>query len=235
MTDAAAPPGEGRSLRGDGRRLARLFVATGRHLAAPPSATGWAAGLGVALATALASGWKEPIAAAFAGGGEGVARSVAEVANVAGAGATVTALGVALFALGRWRRWSALVDAALVLAAAGAWCWLLLRVGQIVLAEQRPLDGGAMRWFARDGHGISGHAAAAALLFAPARDILARDAPPAVRRGIGAALLVWAALVGWSRMWLGMHFLWNVVLGLALGFVAGRAGVEAWRGAQDGR
>jgi membrane-associated phospholipid phosphatase len=61
----------------------------------------------------------------------------------------------------------------------------------------------------------------AALLFFPVRDVLARDATPRVRHIVTAALLAWAALVGWSRVWLGMHFVWNVSLGLAIGFFTG--------------
>lgn len=153
---------------------------------------------------------------------------LAEVANVGGAGATMTLFGLAALVVGRALRRDALVNAALVLGAAGAWCWILTRTGQIVLAEQRPVEGGEMRWFAMDGHGVSGHAAIAALLFAPVRDVLARRAPGSVRHAAAGAIMAWAAFVGWSRMWLGMHFLWNVVLGLALGFLTGHAAVAAW-------
>jgi len=86
-----------------------------------------------------------------------------------------------------------------------------------------------MTFRALGGHGVSGHAAAAALLFSPVRDVLARGATPRVRRMVTAALLAWAMWVSWSRVWLGMHFVWNVVLGCAIGFLTGRAATRALR------
>lgn len=86
-----------------------------------------------------------------------------------------------------------------------------------------------MKLFAPGGHGVSGHAAAAALLFWPVRDVLARDASPRVRQVVAAALFAWAALVGWSRVWLGMHFVWNVELGLVIGFFTGFVGTRTMR------
>jgi len=38
---------------------------------------------------------------------------------------------------------------------------------------------------------------------------------------VTAALLAWAILVGWSRVQLGMHFVWNVMLGTAIGLFTG--------------
>jgi membrane-associated phospholipid phosphatase len=90
-----------------------------------------------------------------------------------------------------------------------------------VLAEHRPNDGGAMRLFALDGRGVSGHASATALLFWPVRDVLARSATPRARLLVTAVLIAWAVVVCWSRVWLGMHFVWNVSLGLAIGFFTG--------------
>jgi membrane-associated phospholipid phosphatase len=218
-----------RSLRDDGRLLAQLFVATGRQLARRRPPWSWAVAWGLTFAVTLTYVWKRPIAALVEGHGGWLAARLAGVANVAGAGISVTVAGLVLLVVGRGLRRDSLVECALVLGAAGAWGWLLTQAGQLVLAERRPLEGGAMRWFDLGGHGVSGHAAAAALLLAPVRDVLARGASREVRAAISGALLVWAAFIAWSRMWLGMHYLWNVALGLALGFLAGRAAVVAWR------
>jgi len=216
---------------GEPRLLARLFVATGRRLARLPPPSGWLLAAAMGVATALAYVWKQPIAAFFEGHPGGPVDALAELANVGGAGVTVVAAGVLLLVVGRGLRKDSLVQTALVLGAAGAWCWLLTTAGQVLLAEQRPSEGGEMGWLALGGHGVSGHAAAAALLFWPVRDMLA---PPRLRNAVSVAMLSWAAWVGWSRMWLGMHHLWNVILGLALGFLTGRAGVAAWREIEDG-
>jgi membrane-associated phospholipid phosphatase len=86
-----------------------------------------------------------------------------------------------------------------------------------------------MKLFALGGHGVSGHAAAAALLFWPVRDVLARGATPGVRRVVTAALVAWAVVVAWSRVWLGMHFVWNVMAGLAMGLFTGFVAVRESR------
>lgn len=202
------------------RRLGRA----GRDLVVWPATwrvRQWAMALAVAATTVFAYVEKAPIQARVQGGPGGALHDVAVLVDACGDGRTVTALGLVALALGRWTRRPALVEAALALGVAGLWCWVLTRAGQLVLAERRPSEGGAMRLFAPGGHGVSGHAAAAALLFFPVRDVVARDATPRGRAFASAALLAWAALVGWSRVWLGMHFVWNVVLGLAIGLATG--------------
>ncbi len=86
-----------------------------------------------------------------------------------------------------------------------------------------------MHWMAFGGHGVSGHAAAAALVFWTVRGSVLKwaPAPAPVRRGATAALLAWALLVGWSRVYLGEHFVWNVMLGYAVGTACGMAGPSA--------
>jgi membrane-associated phospholipid phosphatase len=84
-------------------------------------------------------------------------------------------------------------------------------------------------FFARGGHGISGHAAATALLVLPARDVLLRRGTPLIRCVTTVALLTWTAVVGWSRVWMGMHCAWSSLAGAALGFWASAAAVAAWR------
>jgi membrane-associated phospholipid phosphatase len=113
-----------------------------------------------------------------------------------------------------------------VLAVAGVWCFALTQLGQLVLAEARPIEGGAMHWLARGGHGVSGHASAAGMLYSPIRRVLARDLRAADRQLVTAALAAWAVIIAWSRMWMGMHYLWNVMLGLALGFFTGSSVVR---------
>jgi membrane-associated phospholipid phosphatase len=109
----------------------------------------------------------------------------------------------------------------------------LTAAGEFVLAERRPIDGGAMRFFALGGHGVSGHAAAAALLFAPVRCVLMRGARRRLRWIASGAMLAWAAWVGWSRVYLGMHFAWNVTLGLAIGFFTGSVAARGHRTTPD--
>jgi membrane-associated phospholipid phosphatase len=208
----------------DVRGLARSFGRVGRDLFTAPArwrARQWVLLLAFVATTLLAYLEKRPIQAWVERGGGSVERALAQFVNVYASGLAMTLLGLAVFIAGRWSRKRALVDAAVVLGVAGIWCWILMKIGQFVFAERRPMDGGAMKLVALGGHGVSGHAAVAALLFFPVRDVLARDATPRVRHIVTAALLAWAALVGWSRVWLGMHFVWNVSLGLAIGFFTG--------------
>jgi membrane-associated phospholipid phosphatase len=157
------------------------------------------------------------------------AHGLAEFASLVGDGYTVVALGLTMLFVGYAASWRAFIDTSIVLAVAGVWCFLLTQLGCLVLAEARPVGGGAMHLFALRGHGVSGHAAAAGLLFAPLRFVTARDLRHRDRAAISAIMGAWAILVAWSRMWLGMHYLWNVVLGLTLGLFVGRAIVSAWQ------
>ena len=208
----------------DLRRLLRLIERIGRSLVHAPArwrARQWAVLVAIAAAT-LAAYLEKRAVQAFVQRGDGeVERAVASFANTCASGIAMTWLCLLAYALGRWRHRRAVVDTAVVFAAAGLWCWTLTKIGQFVLAERRPNEGGAMRFFALAGHGVSGHASAAALLYWPVRDILARGARLSVRRAVGAALIAWAVFVGWSRVWLGMHFVWNVVLGFAIGGFTG--------------
>ena len=188
-------------------------------------------GRAVAFVAVAGVAWagERPLQSAIEGRGGRIASAVATFANLAGSGYAVVALGVLALAAGTWLRKEDLTQAALVLGAAGLWAFLLVQVGQLVLAEQRPIEGGAMRFLALHGHGVSGHAAAAALLILPARDVWLRRASARSRHLAVVLLTTWAAVVGWSRVWLGMHFAWNVVLGFAIGFCASSGAVAAWR------
>jgi membrane-associated phospholipid phosphatase len=211
--------------------LAAQVLRVARGALAPSSLR--PARVGCALAfvavTVLAWAGERPLQLEIEGRGGRIASAVATFANLAGSGYAVAALGVVALAAGTLLRKEDLTQAALVLGAAGLWAFLLVQVGQLVLAEQRPIEGGAMRFLALHGHGVSGHAAAAAVLILPVRDVWLCRASSRSRHLAFALLILWAAVVGWSRVWLGMHFAWNVVLGFAVGFWASSDAVAAWR------
>jgi membrane-associated phospholipid phosphatase len=190
----------------------------------------WVLFLAVVGSTLLAYVEKRPIQSCMQRGDNDVERALAAFANVFGSGFAAASLWFAALVFGRLARKRTLVDAAVALGIAGIWCWILTKTGQLVLAERRPSDGGTMKLLALGGHGVSGHAAAAALFFSPVRDILVRRPAGGGRRAVTVALLAWVAWVGWSRVWLGMHFVWNVMLGLAIGFFTGS---EATRSLQQ--
>jgi membrane-associated phospholipid phosphatase len=210
--------------------LRRSFERVSRDIVTAPARwrmRQWGLLLAITATTLLAYVDKWPIEAFFQAGGGAVPRAVAQLIDAYGGGLAVTLLGLAVFAAGKWTGRRVLVDAAVALAAAGIWCWIFTKTGQLVLAERRPNEGGAMRFFALGGHGASGHASGAAVLFSPVRDVLARGAAPPGRHIVTVALLAWAAVVSWSRVWLGMHFVWNVMLGLAIGFFTGLVATRA--------
>jgi membrane-associated phospholipid phosphatase len=171
------------------------------------------------LATLLAFVTQQELQTLLQHEGSRAVDAIARLADYLGSGMATVGFGLAALAFGRLARKPAWVDAALALGVAGIPCWLLTIAGQFVLAESRSKDGGAMHWFTLGGHGVSGHAAAAALVFWTVRGALVRDAEAPVRRVATAALLGWALLVGWSRVYLGEHFVWNVMLGYFVGTV----------------
>jgi len=136
---------------------------------------------------------------------------LARAAAVLGSGHAMVAFGVGLALLAAVTHDRRLRVAARSFAARGAIGWIAFDVTRFVLAERRPKDGGEMRFFARDGHGVSGHALATALAYGPL--VRAFD----LGRGGRAALLAWIAIVSWSRVRLDEHHLWNVLLGAAMG------------------
>lgn len=216
----------------DVRRFVALLVSTARGLVTAPfgwRARRWLLAIGAVIAVAGAYGQKRALQAALeGGGGHGFVPSLARFANVVGGGWGLTLLGVTLLAVGVGLRRARVVDAAFVLGASGMVCWVLIVTGQFVFAESRPIEGGAMHWFAANGHGVSGHASAGALLLGPVR-VLTVGARRPLRVSASSAAIGWALVVGWSRVWLGMHFLWNVALGLLLGWAAAGAAFRAWR------
>ena len=209
----------------DLRALLRSVALAGRDIATAPSrwrARDWALLCAFLVATVIAYREKWPMQSLLQGTGGSVAHALAELADVPGSDLAMVSYGVAAFVVGRCAKKRALVDAAIALGAGGAWCWALTKAGQLVLAESRPIEGGAMHWMALGGHGVSGHAAAAALLFWTARDALETNVRGPLRRAAEFGLLAWAILVCWSRVHLGEHFVWNVMLGFAVGTFTGR-------------
>jgi membrane-associated phospholipid phosphatase len=219
-------------LADDLRELPRRFGRVGRAIATAPGRwrlCEWGVFVTVVAAASAAYAEKWPIQLFCEQAVGAVPRAMALFIDTWGGGLGLVILGVTAFLVGKWRRRASLVDAALVLAVAGIWCWLFTKAGQLIFAERRPSAGGAMVLFALGGHGVSGHASGAGLVFGTVRGVLARDASPTVRYAVTAALVAWAALVGWSRVWLGMHFVWNVILGLAVGLFTGFLGARYGR------
>lgn len=214
----------------------RLLARTLRALAAAPlrwTARGWASLLVVLAATLVAFVEKRPIQRALHGHGQHALDVTARLASAVGGGWSLVGFLAALSLLGWAARRRAILDAAAVLAAAGLACWVLTVAGQLVLAEARPRHGGALSFFHLHGHGVSGHASAAAVLYGPLLGVLARGWPPAWRRVLAAALVAWLLLVGWSRVWLDEHFLWNVLLGWSAGLWTGHLALREWRSARE--
>ena len=149
---------------------------------------------------------------------------LASFAATFGSGHAMLAFGIGLALAAAWTRDPRLRLAARAYAARGAVGWVAFQAARFVLAERRPKDGGDMRWFARDGHGVSGHALATALAYEPLMRAFGDDMSPRARAAFSAALMTWIAIVGWSRVRLDEHHLWNVMLGIKMGLgVRGRA------------
>ena len=212
-----------------------LFVKTGRLIAGAPlrsrswTKRQWAWRFAVGGAVVLAWAGKRDMQAFIQGHGGASATSLAKFINTYANGAGMAAVALAAFASGHFLRKQRLKDTALVFGVAGVWCAALWSAGRFVFAERRPLAGGAMEFFALDGHGFSGHAAVAALLVLPIRNVLLRRRSRRMRNALTVLVLAWVGVVGWSRVFLGMHFAWNILAGLAVGFWASAAAVETWQ------
>ena len=128
----------------------------------------------------------------------------------------------------RWRRGSWRPLALLAGAAAGAWV-VQVAVKQLV---ERPRPPAGLALSHATGFAFpSGHATDAAAVYGMLAVLLARSGRPAARVAAWAGAAALVALVGLSRLYLGVHWLSDVVAGAALGiawllaiFIAGRAG-----------
>ena len=102
-------------------------------------------------------------------------------------------------------------------------------LGQMVLAEDRPKDGGEMKYFKMTdaGHGISGHAALSASLSGPLNAVFLQVTPDDSvlthsLKYFGRAIVYGAPLLtAWHRIHYDKHYLWNVLLGSSLGYSMG--------------
>jgi membrane-associated phospholipid phosphatase len=154
----------------------------------------------------------------------GVMRLVTDL----GAAGVLVPLVLAAGLAWRWRRGSWRPLALLAGAAAGAWV-VQVAVKQLV---ERPRPPAGLALSHATGFAFpSGHATDAAAVYGMLAVLLARSGRPAARVAAWAGAAALVALVGLSRLYLGVHWLSDVVAGAALGiawllaiFIAGRAG-----------
>jgi len=165
---------------------------------------------------------KQPLQARLGGDGRGAFAAVSYVVWRVGDGWTVALLALGCALVGGAREHARVRSLGITLGAAGVWCFALTKLGQFVLAEARPVNGGVMHWFALGGHGVSGHASAAALLVGPVF-ASTRGKPRAFRIAVASALIAWALLVGATRIWTNNHYMWNVLAGYVVGACPGCA------------
>jgi len=117
--------------------------------------------------------------------------------------------------------------AGLILSESAAFTVVATEIGQYLLSEQRPDEGGKLTFFSGGGHGVSGHTSIIASMSVPLDRMLFTIQPDDggwARFGkyVGKAA-VYAAPVatGWSRMNDNKHFAWNILLGLGTGYMMG--------------
>jgi len=188
-----------------------------------PDARRWTAAVLFIALLGGAYAWKWPIHALFRGDETGAAEAVAGMGSRFGDFEVPLIAGFALLIAGCAAGRERLLGAGKVLLAAGLICAVAVPLGQFILAEARPRDGGAMRFFALHGHGVSGHAASAALLVWPIAGRLTEGQKKWIRAVAFFLMFAWAIVVAWSRMWDDKHFLWNVMLGAGIGLTSGWA------------
>jgi len=113
-------------------------------------------------------------------------------------------------------------------------------LGQFILAEERPRNGGEMRFFKTDGHGVSGHTALAASIVCPITHQYLGEDPSdgralALTKEVSRAVM-WSLplMTGISRIERDEHYLWNVVLGLTIGYQMGHMIARSHEEAREG-
>lgn len=145
----------------------------------------------------------------------------------------VPAAAIATYLLGRASGSSSLRRTGLVLTESAFFTFAATEIGQFVLSEQRPGEGGQLRYFRGGGHGISGHTSIVASMSVPL-DRMFFTLRPEDGAGLKTAKIFGKTLAygvpvltGWSRMNDNKHFAWNVFLGLGTGWMTGEMVMNA--------
>jgi hypothetical protein len=134
------------------------------------------------------------------------------------------------------------LETGLLLAESYAYTLALTSLGQFVLSEERPCNGGDAHYLNGEiGHGVSGHSAAAACLAGPLNrqylQLKSSDSGLLRAAKLGGKLVVYGlpVLVGLSRVNGDSHFLWNVMAGWAIGYTMGELIPNAHEARRQGR
>ncbi len=128
------------------------------------------------------------------------------------------------------------VETGLMLAQSLLFTAAVTGLGQLVLAEDRPFDGGDVGFFRMNGHGVSGHSSVAASMVKPldAQYLTIRkdDGTAEVVTKCAGKVFLHAAplMVGVTRVRSNKHYVWNVVLGLSAGYWVGKVVADVHRG-----
>jgi len=202
-----------------------------KYLATEPLKWGlcqWVVAIIFISSVVLAYIWKRPIQCFFRGNDAGFGETIADIGKYGGDFPMPLAIGFLLSIGGCIANRKIWLDTGVALLAAAGLAGILTPIGQFILSESRPHQGGELIFFHLGGHGISGHATASALLLWPIMHILFKEAKKILRTVAYILLIGWPCLVGWSRMWDDKHYLWNVLLGFAVGFSSGYAVVKSW-------
>lgn len=141
--------------------------------------------------------------------------------------AFIPVAALATYGVGRMTGSESTRRVGLILSESAAFTALATEVGQFVLSEDRPAQGGRLRFFRYGGHGISGHTSIIASVAVPLDRLFFRIEPDdngwlkaakLAGKGVVYGLPV---LTGWSRVNDNKHFAWNSLLGLGTGFMVG--------------
>jgi len=117
--------------------------------------------------------------------------------------------------------------AGLILSESAGFTVLATELGQFVLSEQRPEQGGKVSFFRGGGHGVSGHTSIIASIAIPLDRMFFTIRPDdsgwtRAAKYLGKGVVYAAPLAtGWSRLNDNKHYAWNVLLGLGTGFMMG--------------
>jgi membrane-associated phospholipid phosphatase len=155
--------------------------------------------------------------------------------------AAVPATALGFYIVGKARRSAYDRETALMLIESLSFSAAIAGAGQLTLATDRPRDGDRVRFFRRNGHGVSGDVTIAASMLAPVVDRHLHAGPgdtAGVRlwKRVGSgALYAAAGLVAWQRMYNERHWLPDVYFGYLNGLSVGRMVVDAHRGGRAWR